>query len=110
MGKRLRPPSLPAIELFAVMLREPGSEYYGLELAEATGRPTGTVYPLLKRCEEKGWLTSSHEDIDPSVEKRPRRRLYRFTRPGEAYAREQVELVQHSPAFRERQPVDLAPR
>lgn len=55
---------------------------YGLELAEALGIPSGTLYPILHRLVDAGWLESMWEDVDPRVEERPRRRFYRLT--GEA--------------------------
>ena len=59
------------------LLAEPTQEMYGLELAERAGLPPGTIYPIVNRLESWGWLRSRWEDeIEPSVEKRPRRRYY----------------------------------
>lgn len=57
---------------------------WGLEIIKATGRPSGTVYPLLDRLERAGWVTSSWDDQD---HKGPRRRLYVLTRDGAIEAR-----------------------
>jgi PadR family transcriptional regulator, regulatory protein PadR len=46
----------------------------------------GTAYPILLRLENEGWVTSRWEDIDPHVEKRPRRRYYRLTASGAVQA------------------------
>jgi PadR family transcriptional regulator, regulatory protein PadR len=68
------------------LLRNPGSEMYGLELSEETGLQPGTAYPILLRLEDEGWVTSRWEDIDPHAEKRPARRYYRLTGSGAAQA------------------------
>jgi PadR family transcriptional regulator, regulatory protein PadR len=68
------------------LLRDPGSEMYGLELSEETGLQPGTAYPILLRLEDEGWVTSRWEDIDPHAEKRPARRYYRLTAGGAVQA------------------------
>ncbi|MFI7607921.1 PadR family transcriptional regulator [Micromonospora sp. NPDC049366] len=58
---------------------------WGLEIIKLTGRPSGSVYPLLDRLERHGWVTSSWE---AETERRgPRRRMYRLTADGAAEAR-----------------------
>jgi DNA-binding PadR family transcriptional regulator len=73
------------LDVFEVMLASPEPRW-GLELIKATGRPSGTVYPLLDRLEKAGWLTS-HWDDDAS-RPGPRRRMYRLTADGAAAARD----------------------
>ena len=68
--------------LLAVLLREPLTEHYGLELAKAAGLPTGTIYPILARLEQAGWLESAWEEVDESKAGRRRRRYYRLTAAG----------------------------
>jgi PadR family transcriptional regulator, regulatory protein PadR len=63
---------------------QPGRRLYGYELMQITGLASGTLYPLLMRFEESGWLTSSWESADPIEKGRPRRRLYRITAAGSA--------------------------
>ncbi|GAB3415412.1 helix-turn-helix transcriptional regulator [Flindersiella endophytica] len=53
---------------------------WGLEIVKRTGRPTGSVYPILDRLERAGWLTSEWED--ETVRRGARRRLYRLTAQG----------------------------
>lgn len=55
---------------------------WGLRIVKASGRPAGSVYPILERLERMGWLSSSWED-DPG-RSGPRRRLY--TLRGDAVA------------------------
>jgi PadR family transcriptional regulator len=59
---------------------------YGLELSRATGLKSGTLYPILARLEDAGWVVSEWERIDPSSEGRRPRRYYRLTREGRKIA------------------------
>lgn len=43
---------------------------------------SGTLYPLLDRLSSAGVLKSEWEKIDPTVEGRPRKRLYKLTANG----------------------------
>lgn len=61
-------------------LRSEGPDTWGLRIIKATGRPAGTVYPILERLERSGWVESTWEPGD--VRPGPRRRLYRLTPPG----------------------------
>jgi PadR family transcriptional regulator, regulatory protein PadR len=65
------------------MLNDPDGSRYGLDLCAATGLPSGTIYPILARLEQYGWVESDWEDPEAHVsEGRPRRRYYRLTRDG----------------------------
>ena len=56
---------------------------YGFEVIDATGLPSGTVYPALGRLERDGYVTSSWEDARVAQEeKRPPRRYYKLTAAG----------------------------
>lgn len=50
---------------------------WGLAIAGATGRPTGSVYPILERLESHDWVTSKWEA--DGARPGARRRLYRLT-------------------------------
>jgi len=80
----------PTLRLLAILLGDPSREWYGLELMELADLPSGTAYPMLHRLEADGWLISTREEIDPTNEGRPRRRLYRLTGLGEAGTRRAV--------------------
>ena len=72
------------------------SPRWGLEIIKLTGRPSGSVYPLLDRLERAGWVTSSWDD---DVERRgPRRRMYRLTAEGALEARRVVARASASTA------------
>jgi len=56
---------------------------YGFDIMDATGLPSGTVYPILSKLEESGLVKSRWED--PRIakrEKRPARRSYVITGDG----------------------------
>lgn len=56
---------------------------YGFDVMDATGLPSGSVYPALSRLERDGLLRSSWERADVAhEEKRPPRRYYRVTAGG----------------------------
>lgn len=61
------------------LLTHPADEAYGLAICKALGMPTGTVHPILYRFEDRGWLESRVEDVDPVATGRPKRRYYRLT-------------------------------
>lgn len=61
---------------------------WGLLVIKQTGRPAGSVYPILERLEGTGWVTSQWED--DSERTGPRRRLYELTADGAAAATEVV--------------------
>ncbi|MET7488456.1 PadR family transcriptional regulator [Streptomyces sp. NPDC005538] len=70
------------------LLEEPTRPRYGLEMCELAGLPSGTIYPILARLEQFGWVDSVWEDPAVHVEGgRPRRRLYSITADGAKQAR-----------------------
>lgn len=70
------------------LLAYPDREMYGFEIIRGSGLQSGTVYPVLGRLEDAGWLSARGEVIDPHAEKRPPRRYYRLTADGLVQARE----------------------
>ncbi|MBD0737460.1 PadR family transcriptional regulator [Streptomyces sp. CBMA29] len=56
---------------------------YGLELSKLSGLPNGTLFPLLERLRQAGWVERYWEQ-DESAEGagRPRRRFYKITPKG----------------------------
>jgi PadR family transcriptional regulator, regulatory protein PadR len=79
------------LQLIGVLLSEPEAEWYGLQLAGEAALKSGSVYVVLARLEQAGWLTSRWEQIDPSAEGRPRRRLYALTGEGQRAASDAIE-------------------
>ena len=86
-----RRPSHETLSVLSLMLQRPSADHYGLALAEEAELANGTVYPILRRLETKGWVTSRWEDVDPSEVGRPRKRLYRITGHGASETRRYLE-------------------
>lgn len=73
-------------------LKTPDSEWYGLQMATATGLATGTLYPILARIVKLGWVTTRWEDPAAYLDRgRPPRRYYRLTPAGAGRARDALE-------------------
>lgn len=69
---------------------------YGFDMMEATGLPSGTVYPALRRLERDGMVRSDWEENAVARRAgRPRRRYYEITAAGKealSRARERFHL------------------
>jgi PadR family transcriptional regulator, regulatory protein PadR len=78
-GFRLTQPSLKVLRL---LLDSPHHARSGAEIAKATGVLSGTLYPMLIRMENSGWVESRWENVDPREAGRPRRRFYELTEKG----------------------------
>jgi PadR family transcriptional regulator PadR len=61
-----------------------GGQIYGFSVMEATGLPSGTVYPAMRRLERDGLIVSKWEKQSiADAEQRPLRKYYKLTRSGE---------------------------
>jgi PadR family transcriptional regulator, regulatory protein PadR len=74
----------PALRAVLGQLLATPTETWGLRLSTQTGRPTGTVYPLLERLEREGFVRSRWDDDESASG--ARRRLYSLTPTGHAWA------------------------
>ena len=92
--------------VLAVFLEDPAADRYGLDLMRATDQPSGTLYPILSRLLDAGWVVANWEsEHDPVVEGRPARRYYRLTPHGVTAARAAVaDLSQRLARASMRQP------
>lgn len=74
----------PLLKVLAALLDDSqlGTDSYGLDLSRRTGIKSGTLYPVLDRLEDAGWVRARWEGIEPTKAGRPRRRLYRLTGTG----------------------------
>jgi PadR family transcriptional regulator PadR len=79
--------TVPTARVLAALLADPEADRYGLDLMQATALASGTLYPILRRLVEAGWLTTRWEEVDPTAQGRPARRYYRLTPEGVAQAR-----------------------
>jgi DNA-binding PadR family transcriptional regulator len=79
------PPANPALSytgLFILQALAQGHRF-GFDMMEATGLPSGTIYPALRRLEALALVTSDWEkDKHARSEGRPRRRYYELTASG----------------------------
>ncbi|MFC4150598.1 PadR family transcriptional regulator [Micromonospora mangrovi] len=80
--------TVPVAKVLSALLADPDSERYGLDLMKLTGLPSGTLYPVLQRLREAGWLTADWEEVEPTAVGRPARRYYRLTAQGVRDARQ----------------------
>lgn len=71
------------IDVLDALLEHPDG-CWGLLAIKRSGRPAGTVYPVLERLERLGWVDSHWEDANDRSG--PRRRYYRLTEDGAAAA------------------------
>lgn len=91
--------------ILRVFLEEPGKPRYGFELIRLTGLASGSLYPMLAKLEEAGWLAGIREEIDPKAAGRPRRVNYVLTGEGDTAARARLTALSElyrPPAVRSR--------
>jgi DNA-binding PadR family transcriptional regulator len=77
--------SLQAAKLFAALAARPHAWQHGYDLLRQTGLASGTLYPLLMRLHEAGYLRARWEE--PVMPARAPRHSYRLTASGAAFAR-----------------------
>jgi PadR family transcriptional regulator PadR len=80
---RVTPPTLDVLE---TGLASDDGPVWGLVIITRTGRPSGTIYPILERLERQGWITGAWEA--EGERSGPRRRHYAFTAEGREAATE----------------------
>jgi PadR family transcriptional regulator, regulatory protein PadR len=84
--------------LLSSLLDHPAEWRYGYDLSRETGLQSGTLYPILMRLSERGWLDAKWEEAhEPG---RPPRHMYRLNADGREWAREQ--LKDEAPADKKR--------
>lgn len=76
------------------LLETPGRWHYGYDLMRIAGLSSGTLYPLLARLADDGWLESRWEESE--LPGRPPRQLYRLTATGRMQARQALERARPS--------------
>jgi PadR family transcriptional regulator len=74
--------------VLAAFLEQPAAWRHGYDLSKQTGLQSGTLYPILMRLAEQGFLEHTWEPADTIG--RPPRHVYRLTAPGVAAARDLV--------------------
>lgn len=81
----------------ALILQAVASGYrYGFDVMNATGLPSGTVYPALRRMEDAGYLHSRWERPKSAQrEQRPARKYFEIRRSGADALAIAVERYRH---------------
>lgn len=82
-----RKPSTATRLVFQAFLDSPSDETYGFALSEATGLPSGSIYPILRRLEDEGFIKGRWTQVEGGRQRR-RRRYYTLTGDGRRVARE----------------------
>jgi PadR family transcriptional regulator len=85
-------------KVLKIFLEDPRLPRYGFEIMRLTGLASGSLYPMLARLEQAGWLTRGKETIDPRAEGRPRRLHYTIT--GAAVSAAHCQLASLSEQYR----------
>jgi PadR family transcriptional regulator, regulatory protein PadR len=81
-----RPDSSPqTLAVLEALCDTPTDWRHGYDLARETGLKSGTLYPILVRLADRGYLETRWEEEQPQG--RPRRHLYRLSPDGAAWAR-----------------------
>ena len=78
--QRKRRPSEQTFSILLALAEDPAQWRHGYDLCQQTGLKAGTMYPILIRLADRGWLETSWENTIPAG--RPPRHLYRLTRTG----------------------------
>ncbi len=85
--------TLTVARVLREFLTDPSQPRYGYDLMQATGYPSGKLYPALAKLTNAGFLLREEEQIDPAREGRPARRIYRLSERGIEAARYELAVL-----------------
>ena len=74
--------SSTTLAVIAAFLEAAPAPRYGLELMREADVKSGSLYPILDRLEDEGWVAGEWEETTAQEAGRPRRRYYRLTAEG----------------------------
>jgi PadR family transcriptional regulator len=94
---RERRPSNQTASLLAAFLEQPRAWRHGYDLSIETQLKSGTLYPVLMRLSDRGFLDSKWEPAESPG--RPPRHMYRLTSKGAAFAKEQLSASNRKPGL-----------
>jgi DNA-binding PadR family transcriptional regulator len=97
MGVRIRF-SRQTLTILEALLARPSQWHYGYAISRQTSIPSGTLYPVLMRLDELGWLETRWEDA--VAQGRPPRHLYRLSGTGREWAREELRAARQREFFK----------
>ena len=95
--QRIRRSSGQTLNLLRSLMDAPRKWHHGYELSKATELLSGTLYPILMRLSERGFL--EHKWLPSQESGRPPRHVYRLTAAGAAHAKEQFVLCEEAGAI-----------
>jgi DNA-binding PadR family transcriptional regulator len=84
---RVTKPLLDVLEVFLDAFEANHRELHGWAIMKAVARSGPTVYGVIDRLEDAGWINGRWEEQNPQPSK-PRRRLYHLTPDGAIAARD----------------------
>jgi PadR family transcriptional regulator, regulatory protein PadR len=90
-----------SVAVVSTLLSTPGEDHWGYQLQNATGLPSGVVYPIVHRMVREGWLWVEQESIEEAAGRRPRRYL-RLSLEELPQMIRWLEQAAHDPRFRGR--------
>lgn len=106
--ERLSRLTAATVDVLKVLVTAEGP-VWGLQIVKTTGRPSGSVYPILDRLESLGWVASTWEN--DASRQGARRRYYRLQEDAQELAVAAVTNLEskhaptHSPRMRPAGPV-----
>jgi PadR family transcriptional regulator, regulatory protein PadR len=100
--------TLAVLHVLRHFLEDMSRPRYGYDLMQATGYPSGKLYPILARLQHGGWLARTAEQVDPAEAGRPARYTYTLTADGAVMARQ--VLAQQSAELSPPRQLRLRPR
>lgn len=105
--ERITNPLLDVLEVLVNEATDNDRPVHGWAIMHVIGRSGPTVYGVLDRLEDAGWIVGEWEQKNPQPGKPPRR-LYRLTGEGVASARELLAARRPAkvPAHRRNSPVE----
>jgi PadR family transcriptional regulator PadR len=86
------------MRVLQLLLEEPTAWHYGYEISQRTGLKSGTLYPILIRLADQGWLETRW--AEPERQGRPARHTYRLTQVGSRAAAALITRGQETGAVR----------
>src|SRR5437660_12081845 len=90
--------SRQTLTILEALLARPSQWHYGYAISRQTSIPSGTLYPVLMRLDELGWLETRWEDA--VAQGRPPRHLYRLSGTGREWAREELRAARQREFFK----------
>ena len=100
---RLPNTSPQTLSVLGLLLESPRSWHYGYALSQLTDLKSGTLYPILMRLADQGWLETRW--AEPDQPGRPPRHTYRLTGAGAKMARTKLAEAAPSRVIRRLVPV-----